>query len=61
MVDTSMSGSTSTRILSGKLPSDQLKRGDAFGFVSHKGLLLISLPPMLLAITYNIATVAGET
>jgi hypothetical protein len=39
----------------------QLKRGNAFGFVSHKGLLPISLPSMLQAIAYNIATVAGET
>ena len=25
----------------------QLKRGNAFGFVSHEGLLLISVPPFL--------------
>jgi hypothetical protein len=37
----------------------ELKRGNAFGFVSHKGLLHLAAP-MLLAITYNIATVAGE-
>jgi hypothetical protein len=57
MADTSMSGSTSTRILSGKLPSDQLKRSNAFGFVSHKGLLLISVPPTvgLVEAVYNLA------
>ena len=35
LADTSMSGSTSTRILSGKLPS-QLKRSNAFGLVAHR-------------------------
>ena len=57
MADTSMSGSTSTRILSGKLPSDQLKRGNAFGLVSHKGLLLFGAPqpPDLWEAVYNLA------